>query len=163
MRGEVDAPESHERSSEGHPREHALPRGAEKRVQNHDDDAERAQDDFWRETMKVRNLVGGNLHQGRSRFAAIGVSDACPLLGGNTAARADSGLTAEGRATSCIRLNGLSTLSDAAAMRLVNSGEATPMNTITSAIVTRMIRSRVDASGSVRFFSTVTSPSATRW
>src|SRR5208282_6607302 len=96
MRGEVDAPESHERSSEGHPREHALPRGAEKRVQNHDDDAERAQDDFWRETMEVRNLVGGDLHHGCARLSAIGVSEACPLLGGSTAARADSGLIAGG-------------------------------------------------------------------
>jgi hypothetical protein len=49
-------------------------------------------------------------------------------------------------------------------MRRVKSGEATPMKMIATAIGDEnQALATVEASGSVRFFSTVTSPSATRW
>ena len=50
-----------------------------------------------------------------------------------------------------------------ASIRRVKSGEAMPMNRMAMAMVARIKRSRREASGSVLFFSTVTSPRATRW
>src|SRR6202041_3779341 len=137
-----------------------LPRRSDERIEHHDQNAGRAQNNLRREPVEIGELFGRNLHQGRTRAASV-LNVAAPAGTEVLSAEVAGGA---GRFAFCARpLICSSSTFVAGSIRRVKRGEAMPMNKITSAIVTRITRSRVEASGSVLFFSTVTSPSATRW
>src|SRR5579862_269639 len=137
-----------------------LPRRSDEGIEHHNQNAGRAQNNLRREPVEISELFSGNLHQGRTRAASV-LNVAAPAGTGVLSAEV-AGVAGRfafwARPVICS-----SSTFVAGSMRRVKSGEATPMKIITSAIVTRITRSRVEASGSVLFFSTVTSPSATRW
>src|SRR5579862_620571 len=137
-----------------------LPRRPDERIEHHNQDAGRAQNNLRCEPVEISELFGGNLHQGRTRAASV-LNVAAPAGTEVLSAEVAGGA---GRFAFCARpVICSSSTFVAGSIRRVKRGEAMPMNKITSAIVTRITRSRVEASGSVLFFSTVTSPSATRW
>src|SRR4029077_5965703 len=159
-RDEANRAKRSERSRQAEITECPLPRRADERVEDHNQNSRGAQNNLRSEPVEIGELFGGNLHQGRTRGPAV-LNITAPA---GTAALSVPVAGAAGWVALCARpLICCSNTFVAGSMRRVKSGEAMPMNKITSAIVTRITRSRVDASGSVRFFSTVTSPSATRW
>src|SRR5208282_1192603 len=155
------------RAGKPEPPEYALARRADKRINEHDQDAEGAEHNLREEASDIRVLLVGEVYHccpcfpasdaaGTAEFAAVRDTGACDPTQQMIAEREDAFRIVGGCV--CSRM-----LSTEASIRRVNSGEATPMKRMASAIVARITRSRVEASGSARFFSTVTSPSATRW
>src|SRR5208282_3285490 len=157
----VNPHERKQRADEREPAERTLARGGHERVHDHDDDAEKAEDHLRGQPVEIEELTGGR-HHCCPRLSIAASATLLPAACGLSACAPMHGIKA-GRDAFCGRFTRSMTLLTEASIRRVKSGDARPMKMITAAMVTRMIRSRVEASGSVLFFSTVTSPSATRW
>ena len=106
------------------------------------------------DVLRMTGFAWGSDEPESRSLALLGMTIDAALLVGDMGARASWGLER------CIwsRMFWLE-----AAKRWVKNVEPTPIQSVITAMVTRMPISRFETSGKVRFFSTVTSPKKTRW
>ena len=76
VRHHADAAQRGQRADKCDPSQSALSSGAEEGIHDHDEDAEEAQDDFRREAMQIRDLLGRELHYRATRLSEMVASDA---------------------------------------------------------------------------------------
>ena len=76
VRHHVDAAQRGQSADKCDPSQSALSSGAKEGIHDHCQNAEEAQDDFRREAVQVRNLLGREVHYRATRLSEMVVSDA---------------------------------------------------------------------------------------
>ena len=83
VRHNVDAAQRCQRADKSDPSQSALAGRAEEGIHDHDQNAEEAQDDFRREAVQVRDLLGREVHYRATRLSEMVVRDASRSRGEN--------------------------------------------------------------------------------